>query len=163
MESAAPWASSAPRMSESVVAAGAPRVLISPASRARAASSVALTRLPLCPSATPVPAAVLRNTGWAFSQVVEPRGGVAAVADGDVALHRAQRLLVEDLADQPEVLEHQHLGAVGDGDARGFLAAVLQRVQAVVGELGDLFARRPDAEYAALFSWFVLGLLGRSR
>ena len=83
-------------------------------------------------------------------------GGVAAVADGDVALHRGERLLVEHLADQAEILEHQHLRAVGDGDARGFLAAVLQRVQAVVGELRHLFARRPDAEYAALFSGFVL-------
>ncbi len=72
LESAAPCASSAPRMSESVVAAGAPRMSISPASRARAASSVVFTRLPLCPSATPVPAVVLRKTGWAFSQVVEP-------------------------------------------------------------------------------------------
>ena len=44
----------------------------SPSSRARAASSAVLTRLPLWPSATPVPAAVLRNTGCAFSQVVEP-------------------------------------------------------------------------------------------
>ena len=35
-------------------------------------SSRVFTRLPLCPSATPVPAVVLRNTGWAFSQVVEP-------------------------------------------------------------------------------------------
>ena len=77
------------------------------------------------------------------------------MADRDVALHRAQRLLVEDLADQPEILEHQHLGAVGDGDACGFLAAVLQCVKAVVSELGDLFARRPYAENAALFSWFV--------
>ncbi len=75
--------------------------------------------------------------------------------DGDVALHGAQRLLVEDLADQPEVLEHQHLGAVCDRDTCGFLAAVLQGVQAVIGELGDLFARRPHAEYAALFFWFV--------
>ena len=55
-----------------VVAAAAPRMLIRPSSRARPASSVVLTRLPLCPSATPVPAAVLRNTGWAFSQVVDP-------------------------------------------------------------------------------------------
>ncbi|PQM49236.1 hypothetical protein C1Y40_00535 [Mycobacterium talmoniae] len=69
--SAEPWASSAPRMSESVVAPNS-RVLINPASRARVTSSVALTRLPLCPSATPVPAAVLRNTGCAFSHVVEP-------------------------------------------------------------------------------------------
>ena len=47
------------------------------------------------------------------------------MADRDVALHRGQRLLVEDLADQPEILEHQHLRTVGDGDAGGLLAAVL--------------------------------------
>ncbi len=75
--------------------------------------------------------------------------------DRDVALHRGQRLLIEDLADQPEVLEHQHLRAVCDRDTCGFLAAVLQGVQAVIGELGDLFAGRPHAEYAAFFSWFV--------
>ena len=67
----------------------------------------------------------------------------------------AKRLLVEDLADQAEILEDQHLRAVGDGDACGFLAAVLQGVKAVVGELGDLFAGRPDAEYATFFSGFV--------
>ena len=70
--SAAPPASSAPRMSESVVAAPGALWLIKPALRARLASSVVLTRFPLWPSATPVPAAVLRNTGWAFSHVVEP-------------------------------------------------------------------------------------------
>jgi hypothetical protein len=72
VESAAPWASSAPRMSESVVAGAGQRLEISPASRARVASSAVLTRFPLCPNATPVPAAVLRNTGWAFSHVVSP-------------------------------------------------------------------------------------------
>ena len=81
------------------------------------------------------------------------------MADRDVALHRGQRLLVEYLADQPEILEHQHLRTVGDGDAGGFLAAVLQRIQAVVGELGHFFARRPHPEYAALFAGFVIGLL----
>src|SRR6185436_18825960 len=85
--------------------------------------------------------------------------GVAAVADCDMAFHRGQGLLVEDLANQPEVLEHEHLRTVGDGDARRFLAAVLKRVQAVVGEFGDLFARRPDAEYATLFAGFLIGLL----
>ena len=45
--------------------------------------------------------------------------------DGDVALHGGQRLLVEHLADQAEVLEHQHLRTVGDGDTCRFLAAVL--------------------------------------
>jgi len=51
--------------------------------------------------------------GWAFSQVVEPvvssecgrpRGGRAA----------RQSLLVEDLADQPEILEHHDLATVAD-------------------------------------------------
>jgi hypothetical protein len=31
-----------------------------------------VTRLPLWPSAMPLPAAVVRNVGWAFSQVVDP-------------------------------------------------------------------------------------------
>ena len=35
-------------------------------------SSAVLTRLPLWPSAIPLPVAVVRNVGWAFSQVVEP-------------------------------------------------------------------------------------------
>ncbi len=75
--------------------------------------------------------------------------------DRDVALHGAECLLVEYLADQPEILEDQHLRAVGYRDTSGFLAAVLKGVQAVIGELGDLFAGRPYAEYAAFFSWFV--------
>ena len=87
-------------------------------------------------------------------------GGVAAVPDGDVALHGGQRLLVEHLADQAEVLEDQHLGSIGDGDPRCLLAAVLQRVQAVVGEFGDFFARSPDPEYTTLFTGRVQVLLG---
>ena len=46
--------------------------LISPAARALVASSAVFTRLPLWPSAMPVPAAVVRKIGWAFSQVVDP-------------------------------------------------------------------------------------------
>ncbi len=88
-------------------------------------------------------------------------GGVSAVPDGDVALHGRQCLLVENLADQTEVLEHQHLGSVRDGDAGRLLASVLQRIQPVVGELGDFFAGGPYAEYAAFFAgrvfWFSAG------
>ena len=75
-----------------------------------------------------------------------------------MAFHRGKGLLVEDLANQPEVLEYEDLRPVGDGDARRFLAAVLQRIKAVVGELGHLFARRPDAEYSTLFAGFLIGL-----
>ena len=46
--------------------------------------------------------------------------------------------------------------AVGDGDAGGLLAAVLEGEEAEEGELGDAVAvRRRDAEHAAL-------LVGRS-
>ena len=72
--------------------------------------------------------------------------------DGDVPVQRGQGLLVEHLGDQAEVLEDDDLRPVGDGDAGGLLAAVLQRVQAVVAELGDLLAGRPDAEDAALLA-----------
>ena len=39
--------------------------------------------------------------------------------------------------------------AVADGDAGRLLAAVLQRVEPEVGQFGDLFTGRPDAEDAA--------------
>ena len=72
--------------------------------------------------------------------------------DGDVAVHGRQRLFVEHLTDQAEVFEDQHLGSIGDGDTCGLLAAMLQRVQAVVSEFGDFFAGGPDPEYTTLFT-----------
>ena len=133
------------------MAAAAPRVPISPASRARAASSAVLTRFPLWPERHPGARGGVAEHRLGVLPGGGAGGGVAAVPDGDVALHGGQRLLVEHLADQAEILEHQHLGAVGDGDARGLLATVLQRIQAVVGELRHFFAGRPDPEYAAFF------------
>ena len=76
-------------------------------------------------------------------------GGVARVADGEVALERLQRRLVEDLRDQAHVLVDQDLPAVADRDAGRLLAAVLQGVEAVVGQLGDVLTGRPDPEHAA--------------
>src|SRR5271165_3520642 len=76
--------------------------------------------------------------------------------DSDVAFHRRQRLLVEYLTDQTEILEHQHLRSVCDGDAGGLLAAVLQRIKPVVGQFGDFFTGGPYAEYAALFAGRIL-------
>ena len=52
-----------------------------------------------------------------------------------------QRGLVEDLRDKPHVLEHDDSGAVAGRDPGRLLAAVLQRVQAEVSELGDFLAR----------------------
>ena len=75
--------------------------------------------------------------------------GVAAVADRQVALERVERRLVEDLGHQSHVLVDQDLPAVADRDAGRLLPAVLQGVEAEVGELGDVLAGGPDAEDAA--------------
>jgi hypothetical protein len=80
------------------------------------------------------------------------------VPDGQVTGHAGQGALVEDLRDQPEVLEDQDGAAVADRHAGGLLAAVLQGVEAVVGEVGDVLARRPDAEDAALLPDGIVGL-----
>ncbi len=71
------------------------------------------------------------------------------MADGQVAVQGVQVALVEDLRDQAHVLVDEDLVAVADRDAGRLLAAVLQGVQAEVGELGDLFTGGPDAEDAA--------------
>ena len=81
--------------------------------------------------------------------------------DREVALERLERGLVEDLGDQAHVLVDQDLAAVADRDARRLLPAVLQRVEAEVGELGDVLARSPDAEDAAgVLRALVLGVEG---
>jgi hypothetical protein len=43
---------------------------------------------------------------------------------------------------------HHDPSAITDRDAGRLLSAVLQRVESVVGELGDVLPRRPDAKYA---------------
>src|SRR5829696_4380918 len=130
--------------SESFVATNAPAT---PASAAREASSPVLTRLPLWHSARPVPACRAEcRLG------VLPGGGagrrVAGVADCEETAQAAERRLVEHLADQPEVLVDDDGGAVGHRDARRLLTAVLEGVQTEIGQLRDLFTRRPDTEDA---------------
>ena len=70
------------------------------------------------------------------------------MADGEVAAQAAQGRFVEDLADQPEVLVDDDRGAVGHRDPGRLLTAVLEGVQAEIGQLRDLLPRRPDTEDA---------------
>jgi len=84
--------------------------------------------------------------------------GVAAVADREVAFQRLEDRLVEDLCDQAELLVDDDRAAVGHRHPAGLLAAVLQGVQAVVGQLGDVLAGGPDAEDTALLTDRSLGL-----
>ena len=60
----------------------------------------------------------------------------------------------EDVGDQPHGLVQLKTLAVGRGDARRLLPAMLQRVQAEIGELGR-FRMAVDGDYAALFAKFV--------
>ena len=88
---------------------------------------------------------------------VLPRAGtgrrVATVPDRQMAAQAAERDLVEDLGDEPEFLVDDDAAPVGDGDAGRFLPAVLQRVEAVVGELRDFLAPGEDAEHATGVPW----------
>ena len=94
--------------------------------------------------------------------VARAGGGVAGVADGEVAVEGGQVALVEDLGDQAHVLVDHDAVAVADRDPGGLLAAVLQGVEPEVGELGDLFAGRPDAEDAAgVLRALLAGLTGK--
>ena len=89
---------------------------------------------------------------------VRARGRVAHVADGHVAAQRAQLLLVEDLVDEALVAHRHDVAALGRGDARRLLPAVLQGVEGEVGEAGDIRARGVDAEDAALVARSVAEL-----
>ena len=75
--------------------------------------------------------------------------GVAAVADREVAAQRRERALVEHLGHQPHVLVDEQPLAVGGRDPGRLLPAVLQGVEPVVGQLGDVLTGGPDAEDAA--------------
>ena len=78
------------------------------------------------------------------------------MADGEVPAQAAEGGLVEDLADQAEVLVDDDGGAVGHRDPGRLLTAVLEGVQAEIGQLRDLLPRRPDTEDAT-------GVLGSGR
>ena len=71
--------------------------------------------------------------------------------DGQVAAQRAQVVLLEDLRDEAEgALRDDGAAAVGRGDARRFLAPVLERVQREVREARDVVLGGEDPEDAAL-------------
>ena len=98
------------------------------------------------------PGEEVRYTGWALCQRRRPGGRVAGVADGQVALEAGEVALVEDVGDQAHVLDDHHLGAVADRHAGRLLAAVLQGVEAVEGQVGHLAGPAPDAEHPARLS-----------
>ena len=71
------------------------------------------------------------------------------MADPEPPAQGCEGGLVEDLGDQSHVLEHCDPLSRRDRDARGFLAAVLEREEPVVGQLGHVFGRGEDPEDTA--------------
>ena len=81
---------------------------------------------------------------------------IAGVADGDVAVKLGQSAFVKDLRDQAHFFIPFDLLTVGNHDSGGFLAPVLEREEAEIGQTGDIFPRRIDAEDAALLAGRVI-------
>jgi hypothetical protein len=72
------------------------------------------------------------------------------MADGHVTAEEFKILFGEDVGDQSLVFTESQGTAVGRGDARAFLPAVLEGVKAQVGEFGR-FGAVEDADDSALF------------
>jgi hypothetical protein len=70
------------------------------------------------------------------------------VPDGETAFELRQRFAVENVRDVAHFPPQPDEIAVGSGDARALLAAVLQRVESEVGHVGG-FGMPEDAEHAA--------------
>ena len=79
--------------------------------------------------------------------------------DGVVARQRREVAFIEDLRDQPDVFVHADRSPIGHGDARRFLSAMLQRIQAKERHARDIFVRRVDADDAAFFVGSVLSCM----
>ena len=122
---------------------------IEPSRTSSSRSSRALTRLPLCAIAI-WPCAQSIRIGCAFCEPALAGRRVARVADraGGRAGLRASRSLKAS-ATWPIARDTRMLLAVGGGDAGALLPAVLQRVEAEVGEVRRLGVAE-DAEDAAL-------------
>ena len=91
----------------------------------------------------------LDQIGLGVAQVAAAGGGVAVLADGQIALQRPQVVLVEHLMHQPHALVDVGRLAIAGGDACALLAAVLQGIQRKKGRARHVRAGRVDAEDAA--------------
>ena len=76
--------------------------------------------------------------------------GVARVPDGHAAGKLGQHVVGKDLRDQAHAFDVGEMLAVGGGDARRLLSAMLQRVEAQVG-LARGVGMAVDGDDAALF------------
>ena len=91
------------------------------------------------------------------AQVRRAGGRIAGVADGHVADEVVQDFAVENLRHQPHAFVFAELAAVARDDARAFLAAMLQGIEAVIGQFRRV-GMAVNAEHAAVMFWMTLHL-----
>ena len=88
-------------------------------------------------------------------------GAIAHMSHGELPGKGREVRVGKHLVAETEVLADEDRPAIAHRDARGFLAAMLQGLQAKVGETCHVATRRPDAEDAALLVQLIR--LGRIR
>ncbi len=82
------------------------------------------------------------------------------MAYGHVAGEGLDHIVVEDLRDQAHVAMDPHRLPVGDGNARAFLAAVLQGKEASVSDVAGVAPWRVDGHNPTLVLGVVVDLAG---
>jgi hypothetical protein len=88
------------------------------------ASAAVLVRLPLWATAIAPPAALVLNSGWAFSQRQPPREEWRVWPIARCPWEDGQHRLVDHLAEQPHLPGDEHAAIVGDGYAGRVLAVL---------------------------------------
>ena len=126
---------------------------IAPVLTSASRSSLALTRLPLWPTAS-CPWTLSIDDRLGVGQPALARRRVAHVAHRQMSRQLGQRVAVEDVVHIAHRLRHADLRAVGGGDAGALLPAVLQRIEPEVREIRRL-GMPEDPEDAALIVEFV--------
>ena len=89
--------------------------------------------------------------GWAASRdaALSSQATHSIPAYGQIADERVHHRIVEHLGHQPHVLIAAQVLSVAHGDAGAFLAAMLQRLQAVACQAGHILARGVHPEHTA--------------
>ena len=84
-------------------------------------------------------------------------GRIADMADGGAARELGQHVDIEDVGHEPHAPMNVKRLPVGGDDAGRLLAAVLERVESQVDEVGRLvvLAQRPDSKDAAVLAGLV--------
>ena len=89
-------------------------------------------------------------------EIVPAGRGIAIVSDGHRTGQSFERVIIIDIRDKPLALIDMKVLAVAGDDAGGFLSAMLQRIQAKIGQVSG-FLVAIDAEDGTFVMEFIGG------